>query len=245
MIIVSGSLPKSASTWLFNTTNALLVAAGHLDAQALRDRFSLGDVLMSKFNEISYASPSKLLRLMPVAARGHAVLVKTHLPPSRSLRALVRLGLARVTYIYRDPRDVALSALDHGRRAREGGFGHTLGKLDSVEAAIRYTRDLLAAQWAGWEACPGALRLRYEEVTTDPRAALRRVAEHLGLGLDDDVIARIAERFDRNALSNEQRELLLIGKAKPGRFRDEMTPAQLRFASECFAPYLQTMGYAA
>ncbi|WP_428386166.1 sulfotransferase domain-containing protein [Mucisphaera sp.] len=245
MIVISGSLPKSGSTWLYSMTEAALVAGGYRPADRVRKRFRLEDVLVSKACEISYATPGKLLRLLPAHAVGEAVLCKTHFAPSRSLRALMKAGIAKGTYIYRDPRDSALSALDHGERARTQGYGHELGKLKSVAEALHYTHERSVREWAKWSASPGLLMLRYEDLLADPEAELRRVVNHLGLRLDDGVVAEIVRRFDRRNVAGQTRANLMVNKATTRRWMEEMTVADQRLAEDLFGRELEAMGYAA
>ncbi len=245
MIVVSGSLPKSGSTWLYKMTDALLVASGHDSAESVRRRYRLERLLPGFSNELGYPAPAKLARLLWPHARGEAILVKTHFAPSRSLRLLLGRGVARATYIYRDPRDAALSALDHGERARQRGGRLDLTRLHSVEDAVAYMRDQLRATWPRWSRCPGVLCLRYEDLLADAVATLGRVRTHLGLACDDRCVERVVERFDRDRAPEKQRHLMMVNRAVVGRFRQDMTADQRRRASRRLAPFLEQMGYAA
>ncbi|QDU71586.1 sulfotransferase domain-containing protein [Mucisphaera calidilacus] len=245
MIVISGSMPKSGSTWLYSMTDAALVADGYRSAEEVRDRYRLHGVLVSKANEISYATPSKLLRLIPAHAMGEAVLCKTHFAPSRSLRALMAVGTARGTYIYRDLRDVALSAMNHGERARAGGHGHELKDLRTVEDALRYAAELYIPEWERWSSTQGLLMLRYEQMLVEPELLMRRVADHLGLDLDDGALAEIVARFDRRQLQGTTKQNLMLNKATSGRYLDEMTAGQRALAKDLFGRELEAMGYAA
>ncbi len=245
MFIVSGSLPKSGATWMYNMANAALVAAGHDDMYQLRKRFGLSRIVSERAGEISYPGPSVMAKLLVPHTLGHTVWVRTHLPPSRTMRTLLRAGIVKASYLYRDPRDVALSAFDHGQRSRSRGTTHHLGQLLTIEDAIRYTQDELLPQWEQWTSCPNVVHLRYEQLIADPAQTLADLFEGFNLSVPGDVIEQTVKQFDKSSLDFKQRDNLLINKACAGRFNEEMNASQLGLARDCFGPYLQRMGYAA
>jgi hypothetical protein len=88
----------------------------------------------------------------------------------------------RVLHLIRDPRGVAYSWSRRVRNPREGS-----GYLEPVSpllTGLRWlSRHALAELLAGRSGAP-VLRLRYEELTADPGAALGMVLEHAGLAAD-------------------------------------------------------------
>jgi len=245
MIIVSASLPKSGSTWLFHMTEAILIAAGHPSYRDMLDRPLLRGLIKERSGDFGYANPAKLARMLPHATRGRHLLVRTHYQPSRTLRTLIRLGYASATYVYRDPRDVVLSAIDHGERARRRGSDHELSVLRTVDDGIRYAREELFPHHRRWMAAPGTLRLRYEDVTADPVAAMTAIARHLGIDVSQATIEDVVRQFDKSAMSADEKARLLINKATSQRFRREMTEDEVARTTEAFRAELEEMGYAA
>jgi len=245
MLILSGSLPKSGSTWLFHMTDALLLASGRPGIQELRTRCGLEGVIPQRHCDIGYTNPTKLLRLLPATLRGHDLLVRTHFAPSTSFRLMMALGLAKATYVYRDPRDVVLSAMDHGQRGRDCGSEHELMALTTLDKAIDYTRDRLMPHFHAWMDTPGILKLRYEDLTDDTPGSLALVAKYLHLGLKPQAIRAVAERFDKSAMGKGDRVQMLVNRATAARFRSEMSDEQIRVTTDAFADELQVMGYAA
>jgi len=250
MLILSGSLPKSGSTWLFHMTDALLISSGRPGIQELRKTCRLESVIPQRHCDISYTGPAKLLRLLPATlrgfrGRGHDLLVRTHFAPSRSFRLMMRLGLAKATYVYRDPRDVVLSAMDHGQRGRDCGSDHELMALTTLDKAIDYTRANLMPHFNAWMDTPGVLKLRYEDLTADTPGSLTQISEYLGLNLADEAIRAVAQRFDKSAMNRGDRVQMLVNRGTAARFRNEMTDEQLRITTDAFAPELERMGYAA
>lgn len=243
MIVVSASLKKSGSGWYFNMTNDLLVQAGHQDVRALRRSYGLESVLLEHNCRVN-PSLIHLTRLLPAHARGNTFVVKTHAGPTPSLRLLMAMGIAKATYIYRDPRDVVLSALDHGERVRKAGKPNVLAQLHSVEDAVRYVRPLLG-DWEAWTKTNHTLLMRYEDLARDTLGALNRLAEFLALDISKQDLQRVAARYEQENQDAVMRESLHFNKGIVGRFRSRMTPEDLDLCAKQFDPYLKRMGYAA
>ena len=243
MIVVCASLKKSGSGWYFNMTNDLLVQAGHQDVRMLRRDYALANVLLEENCRIN-PNAINLARLLPAHRKGNTFAVKTHAGPTPSLRLLMNLGIAKTTYIYRDPRDVVLSALDHGKRVRKAGQANVLATLRNVEDAVHYVRPLLD-DWEAWTRTHQALMIRYEDLVVDALGVLDRLAGFLRLDVSQDdlreVVACYAPR-DQNTVVQQRTH---FNKGVTERFRSQMSPAELALCQNQFGPYLQRMGYAA
>ena len=150
MLVFSAGMQKSGSGWYFNMTNDLLVETGYQDVRAVRDRHNLQDILQYENCNIGRPDSHTLRRLLLPLVLGNSFAVKSHASPTRSLYYLMRLGLCHPTYIYRDPRDIVLSAYNHGEQIRANGKTHTFGHLKSFDDAISFVADCLPT----WEA-PG------------------------------------------------------------------------------------------
>ena len=114
MIVICVGMIKAGSAWYFNLANDLLVAAGHQDAREIRQRFHLHSALKHQDCLLAGHPASKLLLLIPHFL-GHTFAVKAHGAASIGRRLLVNSGIAKATYIYRDPRDVVVSAFERGQ----------------------------------------------------------------------------------------------------------------------------------
>lgn len=82
-----------------------------------------------------------LVKLFAPHFTGHSYAIKTHAKPRTWLKA--SQWIVKPTYIYRDPRDVALSAFNNGQSMREQGIQHRFAQLETVEDAIRLTNQWL------------------------------------------------------------------------------------------------------
>jgi hypothetical protein len=87
----------------------------------------------------------------------------------------------RICYIYRDLRDVAVSMRNKWPLSWEA----VIQKLDEAVATFEIVHEARTSAAVLWQ--------RYEDVTADLPAATRDVADFLGLRLEADMVARIAE----------------------------------------------------
>lgn len=242
MIVVCASLKKSGSGWLFNMTNDLLVQAGHQDVRALRRDYGLEAVLLEDNCRVN-PNGVNLARLLPAHLQGNTFAVKTHAGPTPSLRLLMALGIAKTTYIYRDPRDVVLSALDHGKRVRNAGQANVLAALQNVEDAVHYVRPLLD-DWEAWTRTRQALMIRYEDLVDDAGGVLDLLAGFLQLDVSEADRRAVVARYASKNQNTVVQQRTHFNKGVTERFRSQMSPEELALCQNQFGPYLQRMGYA-
>ncbi|MHC4617664.1 MAG: sulfotransferase domain-containing protein [Planctomycetota bacterium] len=243
MIVLSAGMPRSGSGWYYKMTNDLLVMAGHDDAQTIRQRFHLHPILKEANCRLAGSRLLHPLLLVPHFS-GCTFAVKTHRPPVAKFRLLVSAGIARATYIYRDPRDAALSAFEIGQKQREMARTREFSGLDSMEAAILFIREHLA-KWDQWMQYGQMLPVRYENLVAGPVEELRRLARYLGLDVPPRGLKSIAAAYQRP----NRAETVYRGKATHfsrgivGRFREVMTLQELELCRMHLGDYLRKMGY--
>jgi hypothetical protein len=154
------------------------------------------------------------------------------------------LGIVKATYIYRDPRDVVISAFEHGQRIRDKGESHTFAEWNSIEASIFNVKSLLTT-WDEWMGCSQVLTVRYEDLWADPVHELERLVGFLSF--DDHTsskdLVRIASTYQQDQLDASQMSYLHFNKGAIGRFREVMSQRELDLCMKHFASYLQKMGY--
>jgi len=242
VIILSAGLHKSGSAWYFNLTNDLLVAAGHQDVRAIRKRFHLHSIL--RYQNCVVDEPT-LFRLALIAIPhflGNTFAVKTHSRPSVVIRCLMSLGIMKATYIYRDPRDAAISAYEFGQIIRKRGETHSFANLHSVEEAIRYIKKQLA-KWDKWVRCNHVLTIRFEDLLADTVTELKRLAAFLSLNVPGVDLQKIATSYQADQLAPKKTKALHFNIGIPGRFTQVMSREDLELCKKYFGSYLRKMGY--
>src|SRR5215216_2649230 len=166
MIILSVGMPRAGSGWHYNLVHDLMKTTGGADAREIREKYRLQSILTEMNCNIGVLSAWRLGMVAIPALMGNTFVIKAHAGPSSASRLLQRLGLLRITYIYRDPRDAMLSAYDYGQRAlkkgRPNAFSHLTDFYNSVEFIMDYVHI-----WQKWMEARNVLIARYEDLLTN------------------------------------------------------------------------------
>ncbi len=244
MLVVSAGMPKAGTAFLYNVINGLLVAGGGADARAVKDKYRLHRLMRWHNNNIGPLTLSSLARLWLVSLLTRPFVVKTHGPPTRALLALMRLRLVKAVYVYRDPRDALLSAIDHGKRIREKGENHTFARMTDFDSAFDAVRRWLRT-WQHYMDLPAVLKVRYEDLVEQPVPTAQRVVKYLGLKVDDataqDIVAAndLAKQRQHDRDDTEQH----FNKGVCYRYRTEMPDAHRQRFRDTLGDTLLAMGY--
>lgn len=243
MILVSIGMPRAGSGWYYNLTNDLMLAHGAQDARRIRRRYRLGKILTEVNCNIGALTPRRLAAVMLPSLLGNTFVIKAHSAPTPAAMWLIRRGQLRVTYLYRDPRDAMLSAIENGRRAHARGRASAFTPYADFDAAVHLMQDHLRI-WEAWMAVPQALHVRYEDLLTAYDAEAMRLARFLGLDPERPNAAAVIERYRPEAAQPDQKGIH-FQHGKIGRFRVKFSPDEQAAAWQAFSPFLEKMGYPA
>jgi aryl sulfotransferase len=240
MIVLSVGMPRAGSGWHYNLVHDLMKTTGCADAREIRERYHLQSVLTEVNCNIGVLSARRLALVTLPALLGKTFVIKAHAGPSPAARLLQRLGLLRITYIYRDPRDAMLSAYDYGQRAlkkgRPNAFSHLTDFQKSVEFMMEYVRI-----WEKWMQEKDVLVARYEDLLMDYDHEVARLVEFLRLNAQEPEARKVIDSYRPGAAESQQG--LHFYKGKIGRFREAYTAEEQTILKEKLGPYLQRMGY--
>ena len=242
MLLISASLQKSGSAWFLNLTNDLMVKAGFSDNRKMRDKFGLTFIKYDECNiqELTFEK-LKILTSSPVS--DYSFVVKTHHPPNSHILELLSKGKIKITYIYRDPRDVAVSGLEAGKILRDRGVFERFGKLRTMAEAIEWSKKILRDNWAKWRNIEGVLYFKYEDLIMKPLAQLKLLCAFLEIQLEDKVLINIIEKWKSDNLKSHQKKHLHHNVGSIGRYQELMSPEEIELCKEKFGKYLIEMGY--
>ena len=231
MIIVTSSVPKSASTAIVRLIKELISHSDKRSAQNYLDS-KRGN---SFFKTINLTTLLYLVWLN--LARGRFV-IKTHCPPTAYIRILISLGLAKAVFSYRDPRDVVLSAIDHGNRSRSNMEKiPSFKNITDTDRALQYvTKEL--KKHDEWRDYNRALFIRYEEFMTDNRTVLSNLNHYLGLGTSNENMDEILAKFE-----SEKTTYHNYNTGLSNRYLTEMSEEDLKKCNEAFRDYLLKNNY--
>jgi hypothetical protein len=157
---------------------------------------------------------------------------------------------SRMILLVRDPRDVVSSAMAAQRKGswgdqwRANGGGDSLADTDPDEFARQwanmYTVSLGNARKA-YEAHKGRKAIvRYEDLRADTIETMRRLYSTLGIPVDEEELARIVERHSwENVPENKKGPDKPHRKAKPGGWKEDLTPEQIEIVEGLTVPILE------
>lgn len=137
MFVLSAGMPKSGSGYIYNPLNETLILAGKADARELKKKYELQSHMRWYNNNIGALYPPVLFKLLEVSKKEGAFVVKTHAHSSIFHKLFLKMGWLKTIYIYRDPRDVLVSAQDSGKRmAAAGKTEHPFTKCIEFESCL-------------------------------------------------------------------------------------------------------------
>lgn len=240
MIVLSVGMPRAGSGWHYNLVHDLMKTTGCADARDIRERYRLQNILTEVNCNIGVLSARRLALVALPALVGNTFVIKAHAGPTSASRLLQRLGLLRITYIYRDPRDAMLSAYDYGQRAikkgRPNAFSHLTDFQKSVDFIIEYIHI-----WEKWILEKNVLLARYEDLLTDYDREVARLVGFLKLNGSQADVQKVIDNYRPGAVEGQQG--LHFFKGKIGRFRESYTAEEQAILKDKIGLYLQRMGY--
>ena len=166
--------------------------------------------------------------------------IKAHAGPTFASRLLAAVGLLKVTYIYRDPRDAMLSAFNYGERGMSKGRPNAFSHLTDFDKSLAFISDYLRI-WEKWIREKNVLIARYEDLLTNYEAESVRLAEYLGLNRSDPRALEVIEQYRPKEVEGRQGTHFFKGQV--GRFREAYSPEQQKVLAERFGDFLPKMGY--
>ena len=240
MIVLSVGMPRAGSGWHYNVIHDLMATTGCADARDIREKYRLHKVLTEVNCNIGVLSARRLGMVTVPALMGNTFVIKAHAGPSAWSRLLEAVGLLRVTYIYRDPRDAMLSAFDFGQRAIEKGRPNAFSHLTDFQKTLDFMTEYVRI-WEMWMSEKTPLIARYEDLLTDYDNEVNRLVGFLKLNGDQPEVQKVIEQYSPGRGDGQQG--LHFYKGKIGRFRESYSAEEQKVMSEQFGPALRKMGY--
>jgi hypothetical protein len=240
MIVLSVGMPRAGSGWHYNLVHDLMRTTGCADARQIREKYRLQGILTEVNCNIGVLSARRLARVTVPALMGNTFVIKAHSSPTSSSRLLQRLGLLRITYIYRDPRDAMLSAYDYGRRALQKGRPNAFSYLTDFQKSLDFILEYVDI-WEKWMKEKDVLIARYEDLLTNYDNEVARLVPFLKLNPGNLDVQKVIDSYRPGVAEGQQG--LHFYKGKIGRFRDAYTVDEQAVLNEKLRPYLERMEY--
>src|SRR5215208_354935 len=150
---------------------------------------------------------------------------------------------SRMILLVRDPRDVVASLLAAQRKGSWGAGDDPLADTDPDECVRQRARMYNASFGKAWEAYEAhggrKAATRYEDLRYDALGELEKIYSSLIIPIEEEQLRRVVEKYawenipERQKGPNKPRR-----KAKPGGWREDLTPEQARMVEEITTPIL-------
>src|SRR5574338_1202544 len=233
MIVLSVGMPRAGSGWHYNLIHDLMQTTGCADARDIRVRYHLQDILTEVNCNIGVLSARRLARVSLPALLGKTFVIKAHAGPTRASRLLQRLGLLRITYIYRDPRDAMLSAYDYGQRALKKGRPNAFSHLTDFQKSLDFILEYVQI-WEKWMKEKNVLIARYEDLLTNYDEEATKLVRFLPVNESSPEVRKVIDGYRPGAAEGQQG--LHFYKGKIGRFRESYSADEQAILKEKLGP---------
>ena len=240
MIILSVGMPRAGSGWHYNLVHDLMKTTGCAEAREIREKYRLQGILTEVNCNIGVLSARRLGMVAIPALMGNTFVIKAHAGPTTASRLLQSLGLLRITYIYRDPRDAMLSAFDYGQRALQKGRPNAFSHLTDFQKSLDFIMEYVHI-WEKWTKEKNVLIARYEDLLTNYDNEVSQLVGFLKLNESNPEVEKVIEGY-RSGVADGQQGLHFY-KGKIGRFRESYTAEEQMLLRLRLSPYLARMGY--
>lgn len=241
MIVVSAGMQKSGSAYIYNIINDLLASCGHQDARLIKEKYALTPIMRWHNNNVKSLENRVLLEFFRISLKEGKFVFKTHCEPTPLLNLMLRMKLAKVVYIYRDPRDVLLSAIDHGKKLIEDGKNVSFAQMVEFEDALSNVKSWIEV-FKKYHANRRVLCIRYEQLMSEPEICIDRLSNYLNINPSKEVVQSVLYKYHKD---NPEADMtgLHFNKAIVKRYETDLSDEQhTRFKSE-LANEIRLMGY--
>lgn len=240
MIILSVGMPRAGSGWHYNLVQDLMRTTHCDEAADIRARFHLSGILTEMNCNIGVLSARRLAMVAVPSLLGKTFVIKAHSKPTRWSRLLTHWGALRITYIYRDPRDALLSAMDYGKRTLDNGRPNAFSHLSDLTRGMAFM-DGYVEIWRKWMQQRGVLTQRYEDLLSNYDVEVARLVVYLGLDASAADVRKAVVKNQPERAHDGQRTHFFKGKI--GRFRQAFTAAEQELLLQRYGSVLPQMGY--
>ncbi len=221
----SFGIPKTASTFGWALIKRIAILGG-LDVRPLTS-FAKGGHHREDY--IDPVTEETLARVQEEIGDGCAV-IKTHGGGGTTIAArMVRENRSKVFISYRDLRDVSLSLIDHGARARKVGIkDHTdILKPEDALPLIKVGLERMDS----WVRDCAPLMIPYNEICFDTPTTIRRVADRFGVAVS---VGEVMDGF-----KHKEKDIGQFNKGVIDRYKTEMNDNTSELFLKTFRSYYE------
>lgn len=240
-MILSVGMPRAGSGWYYNLTHDLVIASGGVGAKVIRSKYGLKKLLTEVNCNLGTLSFYRLIPALAPLLFEPGYVIKLHAERRPLADWIIRSGLIKPTFIFRDPRDALLSAYEYGQRMSSQGLTNAFTPLKTLEHAIEFM-DFYVQIARGWIAHPSTLVVKYENLKSEYDKEVDRLVEFLGLNPAEEKIIPVIDQYRPDQKPQKSQGLHFV-KGKIGRHQQAFSTDQLTECERLFGDFLSEHGY--
>lgn len=241
MIVLSVGMPRAGSGWYYNLMHDLVLADGGKDARQVRKEYHLEGILTEVNCNIGALTLRRVSKVLIPAWKGEKFVIKAHAGPTLVGNFALSMGWMKASYLYRDPRDALLSAMDFGKRTLDQGHPNAFSHLTTLDKAIDFMLEYCRI-WEAWMKKDDVLHARYEDLLSNYDVEAAKLLNYLKMDPARVNVTEVIEKY-RPGKASQGKDGLHFFKGQVGRFREKFNDEEQAKLAEKFGPYLTRMGY--
>ncbi|WP_081193750.1 hypothetical protein [Halomonas sp. BC1] len=174
-------------------------------------------------NYVEPITDEKIQEILNWLPENAVTVVKTHGAPSQLACELVNQGKAFASATFRDPRDIAVSLVDHGERSRQKGIADFANFIQPIDALTEIKHQINRLD--SWVKLDGCQSFSYELIRSKPEDVVSVLLNQLEFF--DIKVSEVLAPFKDPA------NIIHYNVGGSGRHKDQMSTEEIeKFASE-------------
>lgn len=224
-IYFSYGMTKSASSFVYQLQEEIIRSSSYTFVEI---PFSISGI-RGKENYLENITDEIIQLIVEWLPENCVTVIKTHGAPSPLALELISEGKAFASATYRDPRDIAVSLLDHGKKSREKGiqdfasFYHPLDTIDMIT-------NQLEKRFSLWAANNNCLLLNFDSIKNSPNVVVENIIKQMGVSNVD--AKKVCDKFDN------KKNVIHYNVGKNKRFLDLMTEDEINAFDNVFKDFI-------
>ncbi|MES0491817.1 MAG: sulfotransferase domain-containing protein [Leptospirales bacterium] len=246
MFILCAGMEKSGSRYFYEVLKEIIILKGGMDGQEVAKKYRLGKITDGGRKYLKVMNYKTLIKLCIISLFEGDFVLKTHKEPTRAISFFNRLGLIKIYYTFRDPRDALLSAIDHGKRIienkKENEQSHVFVKMyKNQDQAAMYTKPWTKT-WKKYNDEPHVIMVKYEEIIQDTDKLITLFERTLRYKLDEKTKKSLIMKYSLNKVQSDFLKFH-YNKGISYRYKTEMSSKVRKQCLIEFGDELEQMGY--
>ncbi len=239
MLILSNGIPKSGSTLFSWFQKDILMHSIPKNGQELFEQ-SVNEKHIDGIGHFAENIEDKsiLEKLISISEENGPFLVKCHTSITDDLKEAVKSGKIIVTLTHRDPRDILLSVIDHGKRDKITNSSKYFAQFQTIEQTIPFViaQCNIALEWID----SGLVEIfRYQDLISNPHHEILRFCKIINHKPSMNKIDKIVKTYTTSPTIGMRQ----YNTGKLLRYKEEMTIKEIELCNKALSYFITRLGY--